>query len=139
MIKRGLLNIGGFITYVGAPLIPVAMYWDFFVSTDAKTTLSTIVLFVLIVGLSVTKFIFKGDKLPIKPNMFWVVFTAVILVLTPIMSKLLMVGFYGIGGSALGSVAFKRSNKLLEASNRAKLVQETAERVKENENVQEAI
>lgn len=116
MVKRTLLNIGGFAVYVGAPLIPVAKYWDFFVTTDAKTTVSTAVLLVLIAGVSVLRYIFKGDKLPFKVNYLWVIIAVATYVLIPIMEKVFVVACFGAGGSVAGSFLFKQAeNSLIKA------------------------
>jgi len=135
MIKRLLMNIGGFATYVGSPLIPVALYWDFFVQSDAKTTISTAVLLVLFGGISVISYVFKGDKIPFKVNFFWVILGAIIWALTPIMDKLLVVCMFGAGGSIAGSALFKTAERSLVKDKENKLSDRVTERVRENTNV----
>lgn len=135
MIKRALLNVGGFVSYVGAPLIPVAMYWDFFVAKDAKTTISTAALLVIVAGISVTKYIFKGDKLPFKPNFLWVMIAVMVSILMPIMEKLLVVAYFGIGGSVGGSFLFKMADRSSLKAKEDKQATQIAMKLEEHKNV----
>lgn len=107
------LNSLGFLSYVGMPIIPVSLYWDLLVHKNAKTTLSTITLLVLVSSFSVFKFIFT-NKSPIKLNNIWVILFAVTFLLKPIIDKLLIVSIFGILGSVCGSTMFYKAKQIKE-------------------------
>jgi len=133
-LKTILLNIGGFALFVGAPLIPVGYFWDFFITKDAYTTLSTAALFTLISGTSVMKFIFKNDKLPFNVNHTWLVILVICIALTPIIQKLIYVSSFGVAGSIGGSFMFKQSNKISAADKKQTEENELINKVSEKLN-----
>ena len=134
MIKRFCLNTLGFVCYVGFPLAVVSHNWDVLITTDVKTTLSTMAFLVILASVSVTKFIFKSHKLPFNVNWFWVGLYAFVFFLEPIIPYLKQIGLMGIWGSVVGSFLFKRADKNLQKTKEKELIQKTADKVKETAN-----
>ena len=102
------------------PLIPVVKFWDFFVHTDGGTTLSSAVMFVLIIGLPVVKYILRTERLPFDVNYVWVFIFLLCLLLMPIIEKMLYVAGAGVVGSILGSFAIKQADKMKKQADKEK-------------------
>jgi hypothetical protein len=120
MVKRLLLNTSGFAFYVGAPLIPVIQYWGFLTQTDAKTTISSGVMFVLILSIPVFKYILGRDKLPFDVNYTWLIIGAVAGAFMYIAQQVFIIACFGAGGSILGSFLFKQADRIKEMEKQAK-------------------
>ncbi len=110
--KRIALNVGGFLAYIGAPVLPVVKYWGFLTHTDAKTTISSVVVFVLILGLPVLKYVFKKNTLPFDVSKVWLVVCIVAGAFMFIAQQVFVISCFGVGGSMVGSLLFKQADKL---------------------------
>src|SRR5690554_672463 len=71
MIKRGLLNVSGFVFSIASPLVPIIMNWGSLVNKNTWTAVSIVALFIILACVAVFNLIFKGSKVPIKANKLW--------------------------------------------------------------------
>lgn len=133
-MKRALLFIGGFAAYWLAPLIPVAVFWDFFVRTDGGTTLSSAVMFVLIIGLPVFRYILKSSKIPFSINALWVLVFLFSVLMLPIIEKLVYVAGAGVIGSIAGSFLMLKAEKIAEDKKREEQENALADKIVERLN-----
>lgn len=130
-VKRIGLNTAGFVAYVGAPILPVVKYWGFLTQTDAKTTISSAVVFVLILGLPVLKYVFKKNTLPFDVSKIWLVVCVVAGCFMLIARQVFVISCFGVGGSLIGSFMFKKAEKIKEADKTNKTNKELADAIAE--------
>ena len=104
MIKRALLNILGYVAYIGIPMVYIASKYDILISKEAETTLSGWAIVGLVVVSPILGKILK--KLPIKANIIGVVMMLFGGVAMYLGNVLFWIGLWATVGSVAGELAF---------------------------------
>lgn len=128
--KKLALGTGGFLLYMGLPLIPTAYYYDILVTTDVRTTLSSITMLVILIGISVFKLIFRKEKVPFNINILWVLIFVLCTALQPIIEPLKAIALFGIGGSASGSYLLNKITKIEKEEEKQEFANIVADKMK---------
>ncbi len=133
MIKRALLNILGYVTYIGIPMVYIASKYDILISKEAETTLSGWAIVGLVVVSPILGKILK--KLPIKVNIIGVVMMLFGGVAMYLGDVLFWIGLWATVGSVAGELAFYSAEKVKIKAKEDKTATLIASKLKESANV----
>lgn len=130
MIKRALLNILGYVTYIGIPMVYIASKYDILISKEAETTLSSWAIVGLVVASPILGKILK--TLPIKVNIIGVVMMLFGGVAMYLGNVLFWIGLWATVGSIGGELAFWAAEKIKVKDKENKTATLIAAKLKEN-------
>lgn len=133
MIKRALLNILGYVTYIGIPMVYIASKYDILISKEAETTLSGWAIVGLVVASPILGKILK--TLPIKVNIIGVVMMLFGGVAMYLGNVLFWIGLWATVGSVAGELAFYSAEKVKIKAKEDKTATLIASKLKESANV----
>lgn len=129
MLKRGLLNMSGFVFSIASPLVPIIMNWDSLINKNAWTAISVVALFIILACVAVFNLIFKGSKLPIKANKLWLGGAILLTLLAPIIDKLALIFYFGTAGSVVSGIFYKLAENSLTKQKENKLTDSIVEKL----------
>lgn len=133
MIKRALLNILGYVSYIGIPMVYIASKYDILISKEAETTLSGWAIVGLVVASPILGKIMKS--LPIKVNIIGVVMMLFGGVAMYLGNVLFWIGLWATVGSVAGELAFYSAEKVKIKAKEDKTATLIASKLKESANV----